>query len=181
MSKDLPTMGGIQHLAFRCRDAQETCDFYEGILGMKLAAALAFDKLPGTEHDYPYMHLFFELGDGNLLAFFDVPSDATEEHFKDKWGMDQHVAMEVASMEEMQAISDRLTEKGINHFGPIDHEFVKSIYFYDPNGVNLEVTCKTADYDEIMTHEAAVAHDNVREWTKKTRDTKLSKGLMAAE
>ena len=71
-----PALKGVHHSAFRCRDAEETRKFYEDILGLPLKAALVFEEEPGSGRPIPYMHLFFELGDGNYVAFFDVPEGA---------------------------------------------------------------------------------------------------------
>ena len=58
---------------------------------------------------------------------------------------------------------------------PIDHNFVHSIYFYDPNGLALEITCRDKDYNEIMDKDKKVAHENLKQWTEKTRLKKESK------
>ena len=52
---------------------------------------------------------------------------------------------------------------------PINHEFVHSIYFYDPNGINLEITCKDKEYDRIMGEDTKNAHGNLKSWTERTR------------
>lgn len=177
---DIPAIHGVHHSAFRCRDAEETRVFYEDVLGLKLVAALDFDRLPGVDKEYPYMHLFFEMADGNFVAFFDVPGDVDEGMFKDKWGMDLHFAMEVKTMAEIDAFKERLTAHGISHFGPIDHDFCHSIYFYDPNGLNVEITVKDKDHDQILAHEAATAHDNLQKWTARTRAQKEAANLKLA-
>lgn len=164
----VPTLKGVHHSAFRCRDAEETRKFYEDILGLPLKAALVFEEEPGTGRPLPYMHLFFQLGDGNYVAFFDVPDGAHDGKFKMKWGMDLHFAMEVATMDEMMAFKDRLDRAGVPCFGPIDHHFVHSIYFYDPNGVNVEITVRDANHDAIMAAEAADAPAILAAWTART-------------
>jgi catechol 2,3-dioxygenase-like lactoylglutathione lyase family enzyme len=164
----VPVLKGVHHSAFRCRDAEETRKFYEDILGLPLKAALVFEEEPGSGRPLPYMHLFFQLGDGNYVAFFDVPGGAHEGKFKMKWGMDLHFAMEVASIDEMMAFKARLDAAGVPCFGPIDHHFVHSIYFYDPNGVNVEITVRDPDHDAIMAEEAASARQIMAEWTART-------------
>ena len=59
-----PALSGFHHVAYRCRDAEETRKFYGDLLGLKEAAALAFDKDPAG-NDRPFMHLFFEMGNGS--------------------------------------------------------------------------------------------------------------------
>ena len=73
----------------------------------KLAAALDFDEISGTDEKLDYMHLFFELGDGNYLAFFDLPDSADEKKFRRKSGFNLHFAFEVGSMEEVDAFKKR--------------------------------------------------------------------------
>lgn len=184
MANNIPPLTNMHHMAFRCRDAEETRAFYEDVLGLKLAAALDFDHISGTDEEYLYMHLFFELGDGNFIAFFDVPSDVNEDMFKAKWGMDLHFAFEVETEAEMEAFRKRLDDHGVQYFGPINHDFVHSIYFYDPNGLNLEITRKDAKHNEILDHETETAHDAIKAWTEKTRELKEKANLkmpMAAE
>jgi catechol 2,3-dioxygenase-like lactoylglutathione lyase family enzyme len=174
-----PRISGVHHTAYRCKDAQETRAFYEGILGLPLKAALVFEEEPGTGRPLPYMHLFFEMGDGRFVAFFDVPDHVKPEKFKMKWGMDLHFAMEVDTLEEMLAFKARLDKAGVPCFGPIDHHFVHSIYFYDPNGLNVEITVRDARHDAIMAEEAGHADAIMAAWTARTRAQKQAAGLLA--
>jgi catechol 2,3-dioxygenase-like lactoylglutathione lyase family enzyme len=174
-----PAILGVHHIAYRCKDAQETRAFYEGVLGLPLKAALVFEEEPGAGRPLPYMHLFFQMTDGRFVAFFDVPDKANLDKFKMKWGMDLHLAMEVASMEEMMAFKARLDAHGVACFGPIDHHFVHSIYFYDPNGINVEITVRDPQHDAIMLAEAANADAIMAEWTARTRPQKQAAGLVS--
>jgi hypothetical protein len=58
---------------------------------------------------------------------------------------------------------------------PIDHGFVHSIYFYDPNGLALEITCRDKKYDQIMEKDGDEAHKNLKQWTERTRSKKESR------
>lgn len=174
-----PPIKGVHHTAFRCRDAEQTRAFYQDVLGLPLRASLVFEEEPGTGRPLPYMHLFFQLGDGNYVAFFDVPDGVKPEKFKMKWGMDLHFAMEVASMEDLMAFKQRLADHAIPCFGPIDHHFVHSIYFYDPNGVNVEITVRDPRHDQIMAEEAESAKRLMAEWTARTTPQKTEAGLLA--
>ncbi len=168
LSTSAPKIAGVHHTAFRCRDAEETRKFYEDVLGMKLAAALAFDEDPAGR-DRPYMHLFFEMADKTYLAFFDVPHTVNEDLFKTKDGMeDWHYAMEVGSKAELDQFKARLDEAGVANFGTIDHHFCHSLYFFDCNGLALEFTYRDANHDVILAEEAASAHEAMRAWTEKT-------------
>jgi catechol 2,3-dioxygenase-like lactoylglutathione lyase family enzyme len=174
-AKTGPAIRGVHHTAFRCRDAEETRRFYEEILGLKLAAALAFDEEPGTGAPLKYMHLFFEMGDGNYVAFFDLPDSADEAKFKKKSGFNLHIAFEVATQEELEAFQARFAANGIENHGPIDHHFVQSIYAWDPNGIQIEITCRAAAHDKIMAEERAKAGGTLATWNADTAPIKAGK------
>ena len=63
----------IHHVAYRCKDAKETVEFYKDILGMDFQLAIAEDKVPSTKEPDPYMHVFLDAGMGSVLAFFELP------------------------------------------------------------------------------------------------------------
>ena len=57
----------------------------------------------------------------------------------------------------------------------IDHEFVTSLYIFDPNGIQLEFTCRAKDHDQIMEEDDNKAHQELKQWTKETRTLNLDK------
>lgn len=173
----LPTLKNFHHVAFRCRDAAQTRAFYEGILGMPMTAGLALNEISGTATPLEYMHIFFQLGDGNYLAFFDTPDTATEEHFKKRSGFNRHIAIETGSVEDLAVFREKLNAHGIECWGPLDHGFVKSLYFYDPNGINVEITARTPQYDAIMAEEKRKMESEMHAWTDKTRVRKAERRL----
>jgi catechol-2,3-dioxygenase len=152
-----PKITGFHHIAYRCRDADETRKFYVDLLGLKPAAALAFDRDPGGR-DRPFMHLFFEMGDGKFIAFFDEPGSADD-----------------ATRAELDDFIARLKEAKVPVFGPIDHHFCHSIYFFDPNGLACEITVRDAKHDAIMEAEGGRVAQAIREWTEKTRALKKAR------
>jgi catechol 2,3-dioxygenase-like lactoylglutathione lyase family enzyme len=169
----LKPLGNIHHLALRCRDAEQTRWFYEDILGLKLAAALSLDKSPGTNKERPFLHLFMELADGNYIAFFDEPGHAKPEHFELKDSYDIHIAFETDSREAMLAWKDKIEKAGDFIFGPIDHDFVESVYFFDPNGYALEITHKSENHDAVLNEEERNAREEITRWTERTRARKI--------
>jgi catechol 2,3-dioxygenase-like lactoylglutathione lyase family enzyme len=175
----LRPLGNIHHLALRCRDAEQTRWFYEDVLGLKLAAALSLEDNPGTKEKRPYLHLFLEFGDGNYIAFFDDPSCARPEHFELKDSYDIHIAFETDSRESMLAWRDKIAASGDFIFGPIDHDFVESVYFFDPNGYGLEITHKTENHDAVILEEETAAREQIARWTERTREKKVA--LFGAE
>lgn len=172
---ELKVIGNVHHAAYRCRDAEQTRWFYEEVLGLPLAAAMVFDHISGMEEKRDYMHLFFQLGDGNFIAFFDDPDTATENSFDRKDSFDVHLALEAASCEDMLAWQEHINRCGKSCLGPIDHGFVKSVYMYDPNGLQIEITSKTPDYDAILAEDQAQVETQMSSWTEKTRARKVEK------
>ena len=173
MNTNIP-INNVHHVAFRCRDAEQTRWFYEDVLGLKLAAAMAFDHLSGTDKKIEYMHIFFEMLDGNYIAFFDDPYNAPSDFFVDMNGFDSHLAVEVGSMEHLNAIESKLNSIDWDSF-IIDHEFVTSLYIFDPNGIQLEFTCRASDHDKIMAEDASKAHQEIEDWTERTKALKVEK------
>ncbi len=167
----LPRVLGIHHTAFRCFDAEETRRFYEDVLGLEFAAALAFDESPGGG-PLEYMHLFFKMADGNFVAFFDLPDQVDRKRFKPVNGFIKHIALKVAGERELAAFRDRLVTAGLQPEGPIDHGFVRSIYTFDPNGIQVEITCPTDGHDRILAGERAEARAVLAQWSAATRDRK---------
>ena len=90
-------LGGIHHAAYRCKDAKETVEWYARVLGMTYTTAFAEDHVPSTGEYDPYMHIFLDAGNGNILAFFELPNQP--EMGKDpntpQWV--QHLALKVPS------------------------------------------------------------------------------------
>lgn len=166
----------IHHVAYRCRDAEQTRWFWEEVMGFPLRMAMVFDEAPGMSGKCDYMHLFFEMGDGNFIAFFDSPDDdINEATFRAKHGFDLHIAFECDTMEELKAWRRRINKMGRPCFGAIDHAFIHSIYMYDPNGIQVEITVKDPKYNEICAHESAEAKEILAKWTAMTRERKVKK------
>lgn len=171
----LAQISSIHHAAYRCRDAEQTRWFYEDVLGLPLVAAVINEQAAGREEEIPYLHLFFGFGDGNTIAFFDEPEGATAEQFERIGGFDRHIAFLVDTEEELLAWQKRINDAGVSCHGPIDHGIVKSIYMYDPNGLQTEICIHGAGYDSAMQAEQKVARDNIRKWDTRTRKTKEAK------
>lgn len=169
---DLTQIKKAHHMAYRCRDAEQTRWFYETVLELPLAAALVLDQISGTDMNRKYMHLFFQLPDGSFVAFFDAPDDAKPEQFEQKDSFDLHLALEIDKIEDLHKWKEKIKAARIKCAGPIDHHFVHSIYFYDPNGIQVEITCNTPEYSEIMAHKKSIVHQQLEEWTAKTRAQK---------
>ena len=171
----LGVLNNANHTAYRCRDAEQTRWFYEDVLGIPLRIAFSEEKVPGTNEPMPFMHLFFQLGNGDFIAFFDEPTNATPAHFETAHSFDRHIAFEVDTEEELLAWQKQINERGVMCLGPVDHGFLKSVYMYDPNGMQVEITVKTPDYDRYATEQAPLARQHLDEWVQRTRQQKIEK------
>jgi glyoxylase I family protein len=124
------TVRGVHHLALICRDVEETIQFYQEFLGFPLVELVENRDYAGSSH------FFFDIGNRNLLGFFDFPG---HEHpaFTETIGGVQHLAISI-SPEQYDAARKRLDEAGVDYLGP-DRGVEESMYFRDPNGVGLEL------------------------------------------
>jgi glyoxylase I family protein len=154
----------LHHVAYRCRDAQATVDFYTKVLGLKYAAGEASPeghKPYGEEVDL--IHIFFECSDGSYIAFFDLPSSPPAEMDRNTPNWVNHIAFEVPSMDALLEGKRRLEAAGVDVLGPKDHRFCQSIYFFDPNGIRLEMTLRTEAPGELHRMES-VAGEQLAAW-----------------
>ncbi|MGH3276285.1 MAG: VOC family protein [Streptosporangiaceae bacterium] len=124
------TAGGVHHLALICKDTEETIRFYQEFLGFPLVELIENRDYAGSNH------FFFDIGDSNLLGFFDFPG---HEHpaWQETIGGVQHLAISVTA-EQFDAARQKLEEAGVDYLGP-DRGADDSMYFRDPNGVGLEL------------------------------------------
>lgn len=134
----------IHHVAYRCRDAKETVEWYGRHLGMGFVLAIAEDQVPSTHAPDPYMHVFLDAGGGNVLAFFELPNSPPMGRDEATPNWVQHLAFKVGSVEELAATKARLEAAGIEVVGVTDHTIFKSIYFFDCNGHRVELAADTA-------------------------------------
>lgn len=155
----------IHHVAYRCRDAKETVEFYRKTLGMDYQVAFAEDHVPSTGAYDPYMHIFLDAGGGNVLAFFELPNqpDMGKDPNTPAWV--QHIAFEVEDEATLLAAKDRIAGLGIDVLGPTDHGIFRSIYFFDPNGHRLELAYNTGTPEELAELQR-VAPLMLEEWSR---------------
>ncbi len=161
----------IHHVAYRCRDAKQTVEWYRKHLGMDFVLAIAEDNVPSTGAPDPYMHVFLDAGQGNVLAFFELPNSPAMGRDTNTPEWVQHIAFKVASMDELLAAKARLQAAGIEVIGPTEHTIFKSIYFFDPNGHRLELAVDTAT-PQMNADLDKVKWDMLEEWSKTKRAPK---------
>lgn len=155
----------IHHVAYRCKDAKETVEWYVKHLDMKFVLAIAENEVPSTKAPDPYMHVFLDAGQGNILAFFELPTRPPMDRDPNTPNWVQHLAMEVDSLDTLLATKARLQAAGIDVIGPTDHTIFQSIYFFDPNGHRLELACNTGT-PKMMQMLDEVKWDMLNEWAE---------------
>ena len=158
----------IHHVAYRCHNAKETVAWYKEMLGMDFILAFAEDHVPSTKAFDPYMHIFLDAGMGNVLAFFELPTqpDMGRDENTPKWV--QHLAMKVKDRPTLEAAKAHLESKGVDVLGITNHGIFHSIYFFDPNGHRLELAA------DVGTPEMYAKLDEVKwamlqEWSETRR------------
>ncbi len=161
----------IHHVAYRCKDAKQTVEWYQQHLNMGFVLAIAEDQVPSTKAPDPYMHIFLDAGGGNVLAFFELPNSPEMGRDQNTPAWVQHIALEVDSMDELLATKARLQAAGIEVIGPTDHTLFQSIYFFDPNGHRLELAVNTGT-PEMLRQLDEVKWDMLNEWAQTRRAPK---------
>lgn len=161
----------IHHVAYRCKDAKETVEWYVKHLNMDFVLAIAEDLVPSTKAPDPYMHVFLDAGQGNVLAFFELPNSPAMGRDENTPAWVQHIAFEVDSMKTLEEAKQRLLDAGIEVVGPTNHTIFKSIYFFDPNGHRLELACNTGT-PEMYQQLDACKWEMLEEWSQTKRAPK---------
>jgi glyoxylase I family protein len=120
---------GVHHVALICKDVEETIRFYQETLGFPLVELVENRDYAGSSH------FFFDIGNGNLLGFFDFPGHDHPD-FMETIGGVQHIALSTSD-EDFADMRKRLDEAGIAYIGP-DRGIHNSLYIRDPNGIGIE-------------------------------------------
>jgi catechol 2,3-dioxygenase-like lactoylglutathione lyase family enzyme len=154
----------LHHMAFRCRNSEETRAFYEDVIGLPLAAALELGTTK-TGRAVRALHTFFRLHDGSFIAFFEVPDSPFE--FKEQHDFDLHIALEADEAGVTRAI-EAARARGLDVRGPSDHEFIRSVYFRDPSGYVVELAVKQPAHDEMVDPARNNARAILARWTQES-------------
>ena len=164
----MPPIRGLHHFAYKCRDAEETRRFYEDVMGFPLVHVIEEHDVATTTGDkVSFLHIFFEMADGRYLAFFDLGDGREAAKDPQTPQFVNHLALMVDGEAALMAAKTRLEAAGVALVGPLDHDgFVRSIYFWDPNGVRLEFTYTIADTASLAAHRAS-AHAQLKGWTER--------------
>jgi catechol 2,3-dioxygenase-like lactoylglutathione lyase family enzyme len=158
----------FHHVAYRCKDAKQTVKWYEQHLQMNFVLAIAENQVPSTKAPDPYMHVFLDAGQGNVLAFFELPNSPGMGRDPNTPQWVQHIAFKVGSVEVLEQTKARLQAAGIEVIGPVNHTLFKSIYFFDPNGHRLELAADIGT-PEMYRKLDEVKWDMLEEWSQTRR------------
>ena len=161
----------MHHVSYRCYDPEETRRYYEDFLGLEFSAAIPSTvDIAGTPVECLLM--LFRMAKGDFISFYHVPSSDKRDIYKPLGPLDQHLGMKVSSKAEWLWWVDRFTTAGIEFIGPLNHEFIESIYFWDPNGLILEITYELDNHEEFMEDEKSHARSVIDNWTVQTARVK---------
>src|SRR5215204_1308176 len=122
-----PTARGLHHTALISSDVERTVRFYQDLLGFPLTELIENRDYPGSSH------FFFDIGNQNLLAFFDFPGLDVGPYAEVLGGL-HHLAMSMEP-ERWREIVARFDEAGVEY---VIHSDV-SVYFTDPDGARIEL------------------------------------------
>jgi catechol 2,3-dioxygenase-like lactoylglutathione lyase family enzyme len=137
-----PRWRGINHLALVCTDMDATVRFYVGVLGARLVATVGTDA---------FRHYFFEIGQGNTIAFFEYRGIEVDRFAKPagipnkKAAQFDHLSFDLVDEEALLDLRERLKAADCEVTDVVDHGFIRSIYFNDPNGIALEASYWVVD------------------------------------
>lgn len=124
------TVRGVHHIALICRDVEETIRFYQDFLGFPLVELVENRDYAGSSH------FFFDIGNGNLLGFFDFPGHDHPD-FTETIGGVQHIALSTDE-QNFATARGKLDAVGVEYLGP-DRGVEDSLYLRDPNGIGIEL------------------------------------------
>jgi glyoxylase I family protein len=124
------TARGVHHMALICSDVERTIQFYQEVCGFPLVELMENRDYKGSTH------LFFDIGNNNLLAFFDFPGLGLQPGVESLGGV-QHIAISTTP-DNLERAKAKLEERGVTYLGP-DRGVTTSIYFKDPDGIQIEL------------------------------------------
>ncbi len=174
---------GIHHIAFVSKDTQATYDFYQNKLNMDLVHTENHRLGEGY-----FRHFFFDVGNDQMIGFFEINNVGEEKDFKTDlstslgvplWA--NHIAFECKNKEHFDKIRTQANENGVTFLAQVDHDWLKSIYFMDPNGLMLEFTYQESkkkapsESDKQAAYEQLFFDPNKFEFENKEQDVELKR------
>jgi catechol 2,3-dioxygenase-like lactoylglutathione lyase family enzyme len=139
---EAPRWRGVNHLALVTPDMDATVRFYAGVLGMRVVA---------TTMAGPMRHYFFEINAQNTIAFFEVKGAETFDKGAGSPAPNHipiqmdHLSFNVPDEASLEQLRKRILAAGSEVTEVVDHGFIRSVYFTDPNGIALEASYWVVD------------------------------------
>ena len=164
MSEPSLRLDGVHHTARPTWKLRETVEFYRDVLGLPLVHSVSARGWGPANHP-DFVHFFFDSGQGSTIAFFYYLGTTQPDrlvHLPEYDNDAIHTAWKVATRETLLAWRQRLEARGVKILYQIEHEVIESLYFRDPNGYYLEITCPLRAFvpldaaDAALTLEAAI-------------------------
>ncbi len=158
----------FNHVAMPTNNTAETYRFYTEVLGFRLLSAVREEEVPSTGEKTPFLHTFFALEDGSCMAFFEVDGQSYAGRDDGVPAWIRHFAMNVDTEEELHAWKERIESHGVEVRGVVDHEGIwQSLYFFDPNGLRLELTWQRR---ELTEDDRLHGEELVKQWIAEHSD-----------
>lgn len=151
-------LDGVHHTARPTWKLRETVEFYRDVLGLPLVHAVSARGWGPANHP-DFLHFFFDSGNGSTIAFFYYLGTRQPERLVHQPEYDNdatHTAWRVGSPDTLLEWRKRLEDRGVEILYQIRHEVIESIYFRDPNGYYLEITCPTRGFVDLDATDAAL-------------------------
>lgn len=148
-STDTRRTVGLHHVAYACRDIDATHHFYEDLMGFKLVHT----EIEQLDADGYFRHMFYDLGDGTCIAFFDLHGVGERPDWSSAISKGNglpvwvnHIAFN-ATEERQAEVRARMTAAGIEPLMEADHGWCHSLYYLDPNGIMVEFCRDTPGFE----------------------------------
>ena len=132
---------GMNHIAYLTYDTAGTVRWYNENLGMKLVSHVQENKVSVGQTE-PFFHSFLAMEDGSCIAFFEVKGLEKKPDVTNGPSWVRHLSLNVVDEETLLRYKARLESNGVDVLVGPDFRSSKSIYFYDPNGIRLELQTK---------------------------------------
>lgn len=164
MTARLPSR--LHHTAYVSKNLEATRAFYEDVLGIPLVATWCeTDFLFGK--DRTYCHLFFGLGDGSALAFFQFADAEDQALFGPELPASpfRHIALNV-DKETQAELEARIASAGLQppQTYTLEHGYCRSVYVEDPDGMIVEFTCDDPRAATGDAYRRSIAHAELKRW-----------------
>ena len=140
---------GLHHVAYACKDIEATHHFYEDLMGFRLVHT----EVETFDSGGYFRHIFYDLGDGTCIAFFDVHGVGEKEGWSSAISRGNglpvwvnHIAFKADEARQAEVI-ERMAAEGIDPLMDVDHGWCHSVYFVDPNGIMVELCRDTPGFE----------------------------------